>query len=196
MVNAKLRMYVQEGTPARGYLKTALSIFLYSDIKRLSTFCGHRNGWRWLHRWCFFLCPNYLLKESNFHMFAKQMSRAFPIGMQMVCWFLLIYCLLEESQKPGQTLLLQSDLCDCDLEAWVAALREETCTRGLTRVVSKHQGKKKGGCVLTRTSWLATTQWQAIFALDYWWSGHRVICNSCNILGQWKVMLAADFKIW
>lgn len=43
MVNAKLRMYVQEGTPARGYLKTALSIFpLYSDIKRLSTLCGHR----------------------------------------------------------------------------------------------------------------------------------------------------------
>lgn len=63
-----------------GHLTTPLSIFpLYLDTKRLMTFCRQRNGWRWLHLGCFFLCPDYLLKDSCFHMFAKHMTRALPM---------------------------------------------------------------------------------------------------------------------
>lgn len=67
------------GYPCRGYFTTPLSIFpLYSDIKKLNTFCRHRNGWRWLYFWQFFLCPDFLRQDSHFHTFAKHTTRALP----------------------------------------------------------------------------------------------------------------------
>lgn len=65
-------------------------------------------------------------------------------------------------RAAGESVLV----ADTDLKAWAAAPREQTRTRGLTGVACKHQGEKKGGCILARTGWLGTAQWQAIFASD------------------------------
>lgn len=65
-------------------------------------------------------------------------------------------------RAPEESVLV----ADTDLEGWVAALREETCTRVLSGVVCKNQGEKRMASLLPGSDWLGTTQWQAIFASD------------------------------